>query len=226
MDKVRIFIDFWNLQLNINEHTRGYKLDWKKLSPLLTEETTRLLDTPLRFDGSIVYLSYNPGTPQGSRLRHWSSNVLDRFPGIRVVSKERKAKMPPRCPYCHQLIEYCPHCGNKISGTVEKGIDTAIVTDMIKLAWEGAWDVAVLVSSDRDFISMPCHVEVGLDVSRLDPRIGHRLHYILLQRDEDDQRRQRHHQTGGGDRAVPRHYPRPVRPRGEREGQSQQKYGE
>ena len=26
MDKVRIFIDFWNLQLNINEHTRGYKL--------------------------------------------------------------------------------------------------------------------------------------------------------------------------------------------------------
>ncbi len=78
--------------------------------------------------------------------------MLDRFPGIRVVSKERKDKMPPRCPHCHQLIEYCPHCGNKISGTVEKGIDTAIVTDMIKLAWEGAWDVAVLVSSDRDFI--------------------------------------------------------------------------
>ena len=36
--------------------------------------------------------------------------------------------------------------------TVEKGIDTAIVTDMISLAWEEAWDVAILVSSDRDFI--------------------------------------------------------------------------
>ncbi len=32
--------------------------------------------------------------------------------------------------------------------TVEKGIDTAIVTDMISLAWANAWDVAVLVSSD------------------------------------------------------------------------------
>jgi uncharacterized LabA/DUF88 family protein len=36
--------------------------------------------------------------------------------------------------------------------TVEKGIDTAIVTDMITLALEGAWHVSVLVSADRDFI--------------------------------------------------------------------------
>ena len=39
-----------------------------------------------------------------------------------------------------------------MKGTVEKGIDTAIVTDMIRLAWEGSYDLAVLVSSDRDFI--------------------------------------------------------------------------
>ena len=37
-------------------------------------------------------------------------------------------------------------------GTQEKGIDTAIVTDMIKLAWADAYDVAVIVSSDRDFV--------------------------------------------------------------------------
>jgi uncharacterized LabA/DUF88 family protein len=34
----------------------------------------------------------------------------------------------------------------------EKGIDTAIVTDMIRLAREDAYDVAILVSSDSDFI--------------------------------------------------------------------------
>ena len=39
-----------------------------------------------------------------------------------------------------------------MAGTIEKGIDTAIVTDMISLAWESAWDGAILVSSDRDFI--------------------------------------------------------------------------
>ena len=36
--------------------------------------------------------------------------------------------------------------------TVEKGIDTALATDMIKFAWEGAYDVGVLVSSDADFV--------------------------------------------------------------------------
>ena len=39
-----------------------------------------------------------------------------------------------------------------MKGTVEKGVDTAIVTDMIRLAWARAYDVAILVSSDADFI--------------------------------------------------------------------------
>lgn len=37
-------------------------------------------------------------------------------------------------------------------GTEEKGVDTAIATDVISLAWDDNYDVAVLVSSDRDFI--------------------------------------------------------------------------
>jgi uncharacterized LabA/DUF88 family protein len=37
-------------------------------------------------------------------------------------------------------------------GTQEKGVDTAIATDMIKLAWANSYDVAVIVSSDRDFV--------------------------------------------------------------------------
>ena len=34
----------------------------------------------------------------------------------------------------------------------EKGVDTAIVTDLLALASEGAYDVAVLLSSDADHI--------------------------------------------------------------------------
>lgn len=37
-------------------------------------------------------------------------------------------------------------------GTEEKGIDTSIVKDMISLAWVNAYDIAVLVASDRDFV--------------------------------------------------------------------------
>ncbi|MBU0703368.1 MAG: hypothetical protein KKC18_05830 [Chloroflexi bacterium] len=110
--RTRIFVDFWNLQLNTYEQVgRDYKLDWKKLSPFLVAEAEKLLGTALHFEGTNVYLSYHPNTSQGKKLRNWAINTLDRFPGIRVIAKERKAKGPPTCPNCHQLIEDCPHCG-------------------------------------------------------------------------------------------------------------------
>ena len=103
--RTRIFIDFWNLQLSIYEHAgRSYRLDWKKLSPFLVDEAKTLLGTSLQFEGTNVYLSYNPSTPQGKRLHHWSVNVIDRFPGIRVIAKERKAKSAPFCPHCHKVL--------------------------------------------------------------------------------------------------------------------------
>lgn len=151
--RTRIFVDFWNLQLNVNENAMpGYRLDWRKLSPRLVIEAEAILGTSLRFDGTNVYLSYNPSTEAGRRLRHWSLTVIDRFPGIKVTVRERKTKRAPTCPHCHTSVENCPHCGSRMTGTVEKGIDTAIATNMISLAWEDAWDVAILVSSDRDFI--------------------------------------------------------------------------
>ena len=61
-------------------------------------------------------------------------------------------KHPPVCQACHRPIGTCCHCGTPLSLTEEKGVDVAIATDMIKLAWEDAYDWVVLVSSDRDFI--------------------------------------------------------------------------
>ena len=37
-------------------------------------------------------------------------------------------------------------------GTEEKGVEVRMTTDMIKLAWVDNYDVAVLVSSDADFV--------------------------------------------------------------------------
>ena len=151
--RARIFVDFWNLQLNINENKgSSYRLDWTKISPFLVTQSEALTGTSLHFEETIVYLSYDPQTSHGRGLRNWAINVLDHFPGIRVIDKARKAKHPPVCTNCHKTITHCPHCSVKLKGTVEKGIDTAIVTDMISLAWANAWDVAILISSDRDYI--------------------------------------------------------------------------
>ncbi len=39
-------------------------------------------------------------------------------------------------------------------GTEEKGIDVRMATEMVSLAWVDNYDVAVLVSSDKDFVPL------------------------------------------------------------------------
>nr|WP_242543741.1 NYN domain-containing protein [Corallococcus sp. NCSPR001] len=156
--RVRIFVDFWNFQLGINQAIgKKFHLDWKTFGPWITQRAAELTleagqQGRMRYEGLHVYLSYNPKKPEDTKLRHWATNVLDRFPGVQVTAMERKPKNPPDCPLCHASVAVCPHCSGSMAGTVEKGVDTAIVTDMIRLAWEKSYDVAVLVSSDRDFI--------------------------------------------------------------------------
>ena len=102
--------------------------------------------------GGHVYASYNPWNPDDKKLLHWLNNVVAHAPGIHLTVKKRKPKSAPSCQACHRKIEICPHCGEKIRRTGEKGIDTGLVTDLIMGAWEDAYDTAVLVSSDADFI--------------------------------------------------------------------------
>jgi uncharacterized LabA/DUF88 family protein len=151
--KTRVFIDFWNFQISLNNVVEtGYRPDWKKIPPWLISEAASLIGQPLTYDGTQVYISHDPTNDKDAKLRDFAINVLDRFPGVQVRLLERRPKNPPTCPNCHTSVNLCPRCGSTMARTVEKGVDTAIVTDMIKLAWEGALDVAVLVSSDRDFV--------------------------------------------------------------------------
>lgn len=153
MTKARIFIDFWNFQLSIiNVAGNQYRVDWTRLSPWLIQETRLLTDPGLTFEGTRVYLSYHSRRPEDLRLRDWANNFLDRVPGVDVRMVERKPKNPPVCPSCHRAINPCPYCNSSTAGTIEKGVDTSIVTDLLSLAWDSAWDVAILITSDRDFI--------------------------------------------------------------------------
>lgn len=156
--RVRIFVDFWNFQLAvIRTKGNGFRIDWKALGPRLMHEAHSVgLGTHgssgVQYDGMHVYLSYNASTSAGRGLKNWALNTLDRFPGIQVTAKARKRRRAPKCPACRQEIGTCPKCGATTEGTVEKGVDTAIVTDMIKLAWADAYDVAIIVSADADFV--------------------------------------------------------------------------
>jgi uncharacterized LabA/DUF88 family protein len=159
--RIRIFVDFWNLQLTLNEREEKatgvagahFQLDWLKFMGCLCDKAQELLKTPkVACEEMTVYASYDSRTPSGRKFNQWATNWLDRQTGIEVKCFERKPKHPPRCPECHGTIETCPLCSKKMAGTTEKGVDTAIVTDMIRLAWEKAYDIGVIVSSDGDMV--------------------------------------------------------------------------
>jgi hypothetical protein len=153
--RVRIFVDFWNFTIALGNWRSGFQLDWKKFGPWVAKkagDVAQIAD-PVSFGGLHVYMSYDPNKPDGdAKLKNWAVSTLDHFPGVQVKLLERKVKSAPKCPYCQTRVDRCASCGRSMKGTVEKGVDTALVTDMIRLAWEDAYDLAVLISSDRDFI--------------------------------------------------------------------------
>jgi uncharacterized LabA/DUF88 family protein len=156
-----VFVDFWNLQLTLNEHVAAstgqrdcrVKIDFLGLPKVFVAEAARHLQ-PVSYslEGIIVYASYNPRKPQDKKLRQWLTTWLDRQPGFQVQCFERRPKDPPKCPICYASIASCPHCGGSTAGTIEKGVDTAIATDMIRLAWEQAYDVGILATCDADLV--------------------------------------------------------------------------
>jgi uncharacterized LabA/DUF88 family protein len=163
--RIIVFVDYWNFQLSINEvegrairaNDVRFPIDWLKLGPYLAERAFQLLNprpANFTFDGMNIYASYSAKTEEGRKFRGWATGWLDRQPGIQVECRERKPKALPRCPTCHREITHCPHgdCTKRIVATVEKGVDTLIATDMIRLAWEQAYDVAVLATLDSDLV--------------------------------------------------------------------------
>lgn len=149
----RIFVDYWNFQLQWNNRSSGKKCDWPKLPSTLaaaTQSCAPQLGLP-QVEDIRVYASYNP--IREAPLRSWLDSFLDRQPGFRVFVRERKPRPTKiHCRRCDTELAACPTCDDPFTRAVEKGTDAAIITDMFGLAWESAYDVAILVTGDADMV--------------------------------------------------------------------------
>jgi uncharacterized LabA/DUF88 family protein len=165
--RARVFVDFWNFQLGWNEAVgrdsggRVVQCDWSKLPSVLVEAADTLLTAAgnppgLTLEETIVHASVNDSNqanPQEARLRAWLTSWLDRQPSFDVKIRARKPRRRTiRCRSCNTDIGTCPHCSAPLTTAAEKGVDAALVTDLLSLAWQHAYDVAVLVSGDADYI--------------------------------------------------------------------------
>ena len=153
--RVRVFVDFWNYTLSMRDADAAFRTDWATLGPVLARAAAAVVDTATaaEYQGLNFYGSYDPDSDGDRRLHRWATTVVDTFPGVSVsiVPRQRK-RSPPACPACRSEVAECPACGADMRGTEEKGVDVRMATDMISLAWADNYDIAVLVSSDRDFV--------------------------------------------------------------------------
>lgn len=157
--RTRVFIDYWNLQLNWNDavgRQPGTQLDWRRPPLVLATAASGLLSDvglsgPLELEETLLYASVNPTSD--TKLRGWLEGTIDRMPSYRVSIRERKRQRRQlHCQACGVTTDACPQCGAVFMGSVEKGVDTEIATDLLTLAWQQAYDVAILVTSDADFV--------------------------------------------------------------------------
>jgi len=152
--RVRLFIDFWNFSLAWKERAGGQQCDWKKVPRVFCDAAAATLKDAGLGDLDLVetrvYASYEPG--REAKLRHWLHNFLDRQPGVCVFTAERHwRERPIHCRACGVETVRC-NCGVPFGRAAEKTVDARIVTDLMSLAWEASFDVALLVTSDADFI--------------------------------------------------------------------------
>jgi hypothetical protein len=153
--RVHVFVDFWNFHLTLKKVDEPFSADFKALGPVLVKAAMELVDKGVEaeYAGMGIYMSTNERSEAEAGLRRWATQVLDRFPGVNVTMIPRvKEVQGPKCPTCHEVVHKCPECSADMRGTEEKGVDVRIATDMIMLAWVDSYDIAVLVSSDSDFV--------------------------------------------------------------------------
>lgn len=153
--KLRLFVDFWNFQLNFQQRSNGQNCDWTKVSTTLLNETNNLFSSNGLPPGSIhevrVYASYELG--RESKLKNWLESWLDKQPAFTVISKERHWRQKSiHCRECGNEIANCPKCNKPLGRAAEKMVDSRIVTDMLSLAWDGSYDAAILLTSDADIV--------------------------------------------------------------------------
>ena len=88
-EHVRIFVDFWNFQLEWNDRTQGQLLDWVRLPQILVQEAMSAAGIDdYQYHGTKVYASVDVTTDEGKNLRNWLNNFLDRQVGINTHIKK------------------------------------------------------------------------------------------------------------------------------------------
>ena len=132
---VKIFFDGQNFYRALLRYDESLRVDYDRLAVWITQAVGGPAGV---FCGAYYYVGVSPDAPP---LVEGFLKGLELRPGY-FVRREPRVRRSGRCP----------GCGNDYEYTTEKRVDTRLVAELIQYAANGAFDAAVLVSGDDDFV--------------------------------------------------------------------------
>ena len=133
--KILIFIDGQNFYRSLLRFDDALVVDYDRLASWITQAVG---GPSAAFGGAHYYVGVSPGAP--APVESFLKGLEGRTGYF--VRRERRVRRSGRCSVCGGEYEY----------TTEKRVDTRLVADLIHFAANGAYDAAVLVSGDDDFV--------------------------------------------------------------------------
>ena len=132
---VKIFFDGQNFYRSLLRYDESLRVDYDRLAVWITQTVAGPGGV---FCGAYYYVGISSDAPP---LVEGFLKGLELRPGY-FVRREPRVRRSGRCPACGLDYEY----------TTEKRVDTRLVAELIQYAANGAFDAAVLVSGDDDFV--------------------------------------------------------------------------
>ncbi len=112
--RVRIFVDFWNLQITMNERehmvagAENFQFDWSELPRWLVKKAAEKCELPgLAYEGMHVYASYDP-LASDEKLKRWLLTWLNRRLAFRWCSRSAVRRMPLTARSASHQYRYAP----------------------------------------------------------------------------------------------------------------------
>ena len=133
--KICIFFDGQNFYRSLQRFDENLRVDYDRLAAWIVQAVG---GPSAMFGGAYYYVGISPDAPQ---VVAGFLKGLELRPGY-FVKREPRVRRAVRCPACSNENEY----------TTEKRVDTRLVADLIHYAANNAYDAAVLVSGDDDFV--------------------------------------------------------------------------
>jgi len=133
--KVSVFFDGQNFYRSLQRYDESLRVDYDRLATWITQAVG---GPSAIFAGAHYYVGVSADAPP---LVEGFLKGLELRPGY-FVKRELRVRRSGRCPACGAEYEY----------TTEKRVDTRLVADLIHYAAISAFDAAVLISGDDDFV--------------------------------------------------------------------------